>query len=90
MTNEFAAPFHIRYTEVWHKSNLRWLLFNLEDLIDRGLAPVRQKRKDSFDVFLSYRGTHTQAAQRLVDESLQEHGEAPRSSALTTCRILMK
>jgi hypothetical protein len=53
-------------------------LTGLEDLIESGQAPVQQKRKDSFDVFLSYRGTHAQAAQRLVDESLQEHGKRVR------------
>jgi hypothetical protein len=56
------------------------------DLIESGQALVQQKRKDSFDVFLSYRGTHAQAAQRLVDESLREYG----SSARTTCPIPTK
>ena len=53
-------------------------LKGLEDLVERGQAPVRQKSKDSFDVFLSYRGTQAEAAQRLVDESLQEHGKRVR------------
>src|SRR4030095_10445815 len=65
-------------------------LKGLEDLIESGQAPVQQKRKDSFDVFLSYRGTHAQAAQRLVDESLQEHGKRVRIIRTEICRILMK
>src|SRR5215813_8553172 len=53
-------------------------LKGMEDLIDKSLTPVLQKNKESFDIFLSYRGTHTQAAQRLVDESLQQQGKRIR------------
>jgi hypothetical protein len=50
----------------------------MESLIDSAQAPVRQKIKDAFSVFLSYRGTHMEAAQSLVDRSLQEHGKRIR------------
>jgi hypothetical protein len=39
---------------------------------------VRQKQRDSFDVFLSYRGTHAQTAHRIVDAARREHGQRVR------------